>query len=214
MTLLEEVEVKLRDAILNGEYRPGERLIEGDLTQRYRVSRSVLREALRNLGGTGIVTYYPNKGHHVTKFTIKQVENIYDVITLLQGYACELSVPFFKQRDIDFLKALNQQMKGLVHKQDYRAYRKLNDSFHEKFSIMSGNEVLRDTITKLRTRAFTYRYLAVMVPNAMEGYCKEHDTIINGVVMKDTRRTKMGMQRHMQTVKNNLIPVLKQSPLA
>ena len=214
MTLVEEVEVKLRDATLTGEYKTGERLIEADLAQKYQVSRPVLREALRNLGGTGIVTYYSNKGHHVTKFTIKQVEEIYDVITLLQGFACELSVPFFKQRDIDFLKALNQQMKGFAHKQDYRAYRKLNDSLHEKFAIMSGNEVLRDTVTKLMTSAFMYRYIAVMIPNAMEGYCKELETIINGVEMKDARRTKMGMQRHMQTVKNNLIRVLKQSPLA
>ena len=213
MLRLEEIEVKIRDAILKGEYRAGERLIEADLISKYEASRTIVREALRNLNATGLLKYVPKKGHSVRKFSLKEIENTYDLICLMEGYACEIATPIFKQKDIDSLKKLQERIQGAAIKNDFKKYRELNTNFHGMFVNLAGNKVLKDEIITLRTRINTYRYLPLMIPGALENYTKDHNAVISCVLKKDPRNAKSAMQKHIERVKAYLILAIENSPL-
>ena len=172
--LHEEIEIKLRDSILNMEFKAGEKLVELELADKYKASRPVIREVLRRLSSVNLVTYTPNKGHHVAKVTIKQLKEIYDLIKVLEGLACECSVESFNLDDLEYLTELNEQMKVAGNNNDYKTYRKINDIFHERFIIISGNETLKETIRNLRVRAYAYRYLALTVPSTMSTFNEQH----------------------------------------
>jgi DNA-binding GntR family transcriptional regulator len=213
MLRLEEVEIKIRNAILRGEYRAGERLIEADLISKYEASRTIVREALRNLNATGLLRYIPKKGHSVRKFSLEEIQNTYDLICLMEGYACKIATPLFMKQDMDALKGLQDQIKGIVKKNDFKKYRELNTSFHGLFVNLTGNKVLKEEIITLRTRINTYRYLPLMIPGALENYTKDHETIIKCVIRQEPQKVKLAMQKHIKRVKDNLIIAIENSPL-
>ncbi len=213
MLRLEEIEIKIRDAILRGEYRAGERLIEADLISKYEASRTIVREALRNLNDTGLLKYIPKKGHSVRKFSLEEIKNTYDLICLMEGYACEIVTPSFKKQDIDNLKKLQEQIKGVVKKNDYKKYRELNTVFHGVFVNLTGNNVLKEEIITLRTRINTYRYLPLMIPGALDNYTKDHEAIIKCVMRKNPQKVKLAMEKHIKRVKKYLILAIEHSPL-
>lgn len=213
MLRLEEIEIKIRDAILRGEYRAGERLVEADLISKYEASRTIVREALRNLNSTGLLKYIPKKGHSVRKFSLEEIKNTYDLICLMEGYACKIATPLFKKQDIDDLKKLQEQILGVVKKNDYKKYRELNTVFHGIFVNLSGNNVLKEEIITLRTRINTYRYLPLMIPGALDNYTKDHEAIIRCVTRKDSQKVKSAMQKHIERVKKYLILAIENSPL-
>lgn len=213
MLRLEEIEVKIRDAILRGEYRAGERLIEADLISKYEASRTIVREVLRNLNATGLLKYVPKKGHSVRKFSLEEIQNTYDLICLMEGYACKIATPLFTKQDIDSLKKLQDQIKGIVKKNDFKKYRELNASFHGIFVNLTGNKVLEEEVITLRTRINTYRYLPLMIPGALENYTNDHEAIIRCVIRKDPQKAKLAMRKHIERVKEYLILAIENSPL-
>lgn len=214
MPLAEETEEKIRDDILGGEYRAGERLIEANLIARYDVSRTIVREALRNLSATGLLTYVPQKGHSVRKFSLADVENIYNLLILLEGYACELAVARLGPGDLERLGELHRQMSDNIGVKDsYHVHRDLNVRFHQVFIQASGNDILAEEIGHLRMRIYTFRYLALTLHDALTTYVGEHGAVLEALYRKDTAGVKARMQAHITSVKDNLIKILKTSPL-
>jgi len=212
-TLQEQIELKIRDSILSGEYRAGERLIEADLVKNYKISRTIVRESLKNLGATGLVSYISKKGYSVKKFSIEDVKNLYNLLKVLEGYACETAVPLFKSQDVAKIQKLHEKMNLTAMEGNYQKYRELNIRFHETFFARSGNKILKETIINFRTRLYSYRYLSMMFPDSMIVYNREHENIIKYVKKKDSERVKLEMQKHIETVKNNVVMSLEKAPL-
>ena len=213
MLRLEEIEILVRDGIMSGEYRAGERLVEADLIKKYNVSRTIVREALRNLSATGLVMYIPKKGHSVRKFSKEDVKNIYDIIRVLEGYACEIATPFFTRRDIQQIKGFNEGMKIVASEENFKEYRRLNVEFHKLFTTLSNNRILEETLENLRMKVYTYRYLSMLNPGAMDAYIKGHGKVIKFVTKKDPEKVRLAMQEHIKTVRDNLIFSIERSPL-
>lgn len=213
MTLLEEIELKIRDAILDGKYRSGERLIEADLIRQFKVSRTIIRETLRNLSVTGLLSYVPKKGHSVKKFSIDDIKYLYDLIEVLEAYACKVATPLLHKKDIDKLKYFNLQMSEAMKEKDYPKYRAFNTDFHGLFVKKSGNGVLQEMIDILRTRIYTYRYLSLMNSDAMSTYLKQHEAIISFANKKNIEKTKSEMKNHIHTAKTHLVVTIQNSPL-
>ena len=207
MLRTEEVEARIRDGILRGEHGPGERLVERDLVEKYGASRTVLREVLRNLNGAGLVSYVPNIGHSVQKFSPQDLTNIYDLIVLLEGYAFEIAWPLIdgSPEEIEYLVQLNNKMKDACKDGKYGAYRKDNDSFHARFVELANNTVLYETWRNLRTRHNSYPYLALMLPSSMDTFIESHDKIIACIRNKDAKGAKIELRNHMEFSKEVLV---------
>ena len=109
-TLQSKVTTKLRDLILKGEFKMGDRLTQEEWAQKLGVSRMPLREALRQLEVEGLVRMEPRKGAIVTPISIEDIEEIYRLRQMLEGEVAVQSLPFLEEEDIKELEYLYEKM--------------------------------------------------------------------------------------------------------
>ena len=110
----DEIAELLRDAIISGEYKPRERLIEAELSQRYNVSRTPVREAIRNLAAAGLVTVEPYKGAVVADLDVDEIREIYTVRVALEGLATRLAAARVPEEALQQLAALEEELDNVA----------------------------------------------------------------------------------------------------
>jgi len=203
---------KIRNAITYGELKPGERLIEKRLCEIFKVGRTPLREALNQLHTEGYVDYVPNKGATITKISVAQAEDIYDILALLEGYALEKATKNVSAAEMKKLRSLEKELKKASAGKDYKKWMTLNASFHEYFAKASGNSMLYPLVSSLRNRVYRYRLIAMTVRDAVPDYLRSHDEILEKVSREEAKQAAKAMRNHILHFSKRLIEFLKQFP--
>src|SRR5512135_2733066 len=103
LTLREKILETIRDAIITGTMKPGEKVAEPELAERFGISRTPIREAFRQLESEGYLTVFPRKGAVVAAFSQRDVEEFYAIKSILEGYAARLACQNLSNREIDRL---------------------------------------------------------------------------------------------------------------
>lgn len=150
--LYEVVIERVRAAILSGDFFPGERLVEDRLAQELKVSRHPVREALRTLQLEGLVEISPRRGATVSRVTVEEAGEFFQVLAVLDGLAARLAA---KHRDENALRTLRSILDGAKEfqaAQDLEALTRLNREFHSIVASAANNRHLTETITRLRDR--------------------------------------------------------------
>lgn len=129
-TLHKRVVSRLREAILKGEFEPGERLVQDELAEAMGVSRMPIREALRQLEIEGLVTLVPHKGAIVTPVTAEDIEEIYHLRAVLEPIAVERSLPNLTEEDKRTLRQLADDMEKSALNEDAEKFVQKNAEFH------------------------------------------------------------------------------------
>ena len=153
-TLRAEVVDMIRDAIVTGQLKPGERLKESALARQMSVSRSPIREALRQLEQEGLIVSIPNQGSFVRSFDEDDVREIFTLRAALEDLACEIVLENGKLQpsDLDRLEAYIEQQKRAVEARDFERLTELDMEFHEFLCKKSGFERLLRMWRSLRTQ--------------------------------------------------------------
>lgn len=141
-SLVDVVADELRTLILSGSLKPGERLVEERLTERFRVSRPPLREALRLLEQEGLVERRPRRGTIVTPIDADDVREIYSLRWALERLAIELALPIEDPGALDPLRAAIAEMRGAAGAGDREALLEANLSFHLALCSLPGHHRL------------------------------------------------------------------------
>jgi DNA-binding GntR family transcriptional regulator len=128
----------LEGAILTGELKPRERLVEQELAERLQMSRTPIREALRRLEERGLVRILPHRGAIVAELSPVDVENIYAVRSHLESLAARLAAERIGPRTIERVVDLESAQARLSAGRDVRALMHANDSFHDTIYYYSG----------------------------------------------------------------------------
>ena len=202
---------QLKKLIYHGELSPGEKLSEVDLTKKMNVSRTPIREAFRQLQMEGYITVLPHKGAYVSKLPPEKIEEIYDIVCLLEGFAAALAAEKANGFGLNQLNRIQEKLDLFARRKKYRDYIQWNTRFHQCITRLGGNESLAQTIDELRTRIYRYRLISVTIPGYLEKYASDHVRIIQAVVKKDSGRAKKYMEAHIDFVKKILINFLKEN---
>ena len=101
---------KIRSAITYSKRKPGERLVENRLRKVLKVARTLLREALRQLQIEGHIDYYPDREATIKKISLEDVQSIYNIIAILEGYAVEILAKYLAQKDIKKLIIMQNEL--------------------------------------------------------------------------------------------------------
>ena len=212
MSLQEEIYRKLKDKIICGELRPGEKLSEIELAKSLMTSRTPVREAFRQLQMEGYITVFPNRGASVSKLPPEEIEEIYNLISLLEGYAAELAA--FRANDLvlDEMRKLQRELVACAVKKKYQDYVKGNTNFHRLITELSGNNSLVNTTAELRARIYRYRLTSVTIPGYLDQYVIDHEKIIDSIAKKDPMQARKFMAKHVNFVKKVLVNFLKENP--
>lgn len=201
-TVVTEVTKRLRQVILDGTLKKGDRLIQEEWAEKLNVSRMPIREALTQLQIEGLVEIEPHKGAVVTPITRDNIEEIYYMRSMLEGLAVEKSLPYLTKEDKQQLEVLLVGMESLeISDETNDRYIQLNASFHQ---------TLRRGCPWTRVNKMVETLgISPIAPNLLKDYYletqKEHRLIYEAVLREDARELRAAVEYHILRTKNNLI---------
>lgn len=210
-TLRERIAESLRESIIRGLLGPGERIAEPELALAFGISRTPIREALRQLESEGFLTVRPHRGAIVSPITPTDVREFYAVKGLLEGDAARLATPHLRPRDIARLTDLNRLMGEAARRNDVKEFFDLDNQFHEIFHKACGNEKLRHLIHSLVQHYVHVRIAAMSVPGRMQSSVKQHQEIVKAAKAKDAERVGQVMRGNAEQGAETLVRQLRQS---
>ena len=153
LTLEEYVAHRIREAILKGYYKPGERLDQTELAELLGVSRSPVRDALKRLAAEGLVTLHPHRGAMVAELSREELEEIYLIRRVLEGLAARLAVPNINAEQLEVLRTILERMDRT---EDAEAWIELNYRFHHTIYRAANRPRLLEIIDNLRKTVAPY----------------------------------------------------------
>ena len=200
----------LKERIIHWQYPPEHRLTEAELCQKFGVSRSPVREALRTLATDGFVKKMPNRGYAVKQYNLREIEELYDVRLALELYVVEClakrGTP--KKDDIDALKRTwTSLLKGSSKKDEELA--RLDTLFHETLAQAAGNKSLLRQLRAINERLLLFRMIDFGKAHRVESTCHQHLEILKCIAAKDISGARKAMQRNIDEGRNNVHTVIK-----
>lgn len=178
LTLREKILETIRDAISSGALKPGEKVAEPELAERFGISRTPIREAFRQLESEGYLTVIPRKGAVVVSFSSKEIEEFYAIKSILEGYAAHQACRNLTDKEIERLAAINEKLRQLAEDGDIRHFFKIHNDFHELFRKAADNSKLDEMIEGLLNKFQRLRYASLSKPGRMKISVQEHMKII------------------------------------
>jgi DNA-binding GntR family transcriptional regulator len=197
--LREQVVEVLRQAILDFRLKPGQRLIERELIEQTGVSRTTIREVLRQLAAEGLVTTIPQKGAIVVVPSAQEAADLYEVRAALEALAGRR---FVRHASDDQLKRLRRAFKEIERLSkrrdpDIHAILTAKDEFYDVLLEGAGNQAIRDTLDSLRARVRFMRATSLSQPNRLSGTVAEIRQIVEAAEARDEQAAAAACEQHV-----------------
>lgn len=184
-TLREKILETIREAILKGTLKPGEKVAEPELAERFGISRTPIREAFRQLESEGYLTVIPRKGAVVAALSEQDVQEFYAIKSILEGYAAELAATRLSEKDIEKLEAINEKLKSLAKEGDVKSFFRTHSEFHDLFVKAAGNHKLTELIHQVGMKFNRLRMASLSVQGRMDISVAEHERLIEAFKKQD-----------------------------
>ena len=192
----------IADAIVAGDLAPGTRLDEQGLADRYSVSRTPVREALRQLGTTGLIEMRPRRGATVAHVTPTQLEDLFVAMGEIEATCARLSAISMTPVERRRLGALHDRMGDYVASQDGPAYADANVGFHESIYAGAHNGTLSDIAGSLRRRLSPYRHAQFRTAGRLPRSHAEHGEVVRAIHRGDAAGAHAAMVHHVSLVED------------
>jgi DNA-binding GntR family transcriptional regulator len=206
--LAHQAAAHLRDLIIRGEMLPGSRIPERELSERMKVSRTPLREALKLLERDGLIEISQNRGARVISFTVEEARELFEVIAGMESLAAQLATQRITDEDLAQLEALHAQMLEHYENRDKDPYFDVNSRIHDLVVELSGNGILRNTHANLMLRARRGRYMAIMKPARWSQSVAEHEGLMAAMRTRDPEAARQVWQLHLNHTGETVCAVL------
>ena len=195
---------KIRQGILNGAWKPGQALTELALTKMLGVSRTPVREALRQLELEGLIELRPNRGALVIGITPGDIEDIYEIRSLLERRATEKAAAHINSEHIDRLREVVDLTEFYLERKDFDRVTAMDDRFHNLIYEMAGSRMFERILADLHAYAQTMRERSIKAPGRAVSMLAEHRAILDALVQKDSEKAGQLMAEHIQRSAENM----------
>ncbi|MCX7749841.1 MAG: GntR family transcriptional regulator [Clostridia bacterium] len=199
----------LREAIISGELKPGERLMEVQLAEKMGVSRTPVREAIRKLELEGLVNMIPRKGAHVAELSVKDIMDVLEVRASLDGLAAALSAQRISEEELAELKHVYSQFVNYMEKENLQGTIKKDVEFHEIIYRSSKNDKLIQIVNNLREQVQRFRVIYLKDYSSPKELIKEHAEIYEAILNRDIEAAERVAERHIKNQEETIIKALK-----
>ncbi|MFC4452706.1 GntR family transcriptional regulator [Deinococcus sonorensis] len=187
----------LREAILNGEFAPAERLGEVELTERLGVSRTPIREAIQRLTQEGLLEGLPGRGVRVRVVSAGEARDTYTVRETLDGLAASLAALAHTEQDAAQLRAALSELEAAPD-DDYREQTRLDLTFHRRLTQAAHNSALNDLARDLEQRVALIKH-QTRVYNQHPQTSAQHHAILAAVLARDPEAARAAAALHVRT---------------
>lgn len=188
----------LRTAILEGDLKAGQRLMEVQLAEQLGVSRTPIREAIRKLELEGLVVMLPRKGAYVANMSFKDLIDVLEIRSSLEGLAASLAAERLREEDISDLERVAKEFEKSVREADIDNVLKKDVEFHEKIFLMANNKKLYQLITSLWEQVHRFRVTYVSNYDASLSLVDEHNRILEAIKSGDCELAKKYATEHIE----------------
>lgn len=202
-TAADKLAEALAEAILAGEFAPGSRLDEQHLAQRYSVSRTPVREALRQLATTGLIEVRPRRGAIVAAVTPDQLEDLFVAMGELEATCARLAAISMTTTERRKLQVLHERMEQLATSGDAMAFADANHAFHTMIYAGSHNAVIADMTAALRRRLAPFRRAQFHLEGRPPRSHGEHDAVVAAILRGDADGAHAAMLQHVTLVEDS-----------
>ncbi len=199
----------LRQAILTGELKPGERLMEIHLANRLGVSRTPIREAIRKLELEGLVTMIPRRGAEVAQITEKSMSDVLEVRRALDALCVELACERISDEDIRDLKDACDNFERAVRSKDAKKIAQADVELHNIIVKATGNSRLIQLINNLSEQMYRYRYEYIKDASQHARLIEEHRIIYESIVRKDKETASRAAKMHIDNQEKAIMKQLR-----
>lgn len=190
----------IRTAIVTGEYEPGRKLSESNLSKFYGVSRTPIRESLKQLEREGLVEIIPRVGTCVSKPTETELTELFTVKESLEGLAAGQLAKNMDPKIIERLEKIIQDMDSAVENKENSLYVEANQNFHSTILEGANNSKLTYLLNLLLNQLpyQQYVHLSIEVPNRLEKSLEEHHSILRAIKSGDSEKAEKVMRKHVK----------------
>ena len=199
----------LMSAIMQGQLSPGERLLEVQLADEMGVSRTPVREAIRRLELEGFVVMVPRKGAYVAGLSINDVEEVYEIRTVLETLAVRLAAQRMQPADYAQLDELSEKMRATWQEGNVDNWVSLDASFHELLYKFSRNERLVAMMNNIMEQLSRYRIISLANVEVRHNSLSEHQELIEALKRHGSEAAATAVAMHIENTKQSLINMLK-----
>ena len=196
--LRQQVVVLISEAIAAGDFRPGERLIERDLCDRFEVSRTVIREALRHLEAQGLISIVPNRGPEVATVSAAEAAELYEVRGALEELATECFVKRATLAEKRRLTAAVDHLEEQTQTGDMRALLRAKDEFYDLLLEGAHNTIITSMLRILHARIRVLRSLSLSAPGRGQQTTGELRALVNAINDGDSALAARLAVEHVQ----------------
>lgn len=205
LPLRDEVFNTLRQAILTGELKPGERLMEIRLADKLGVSRTPVREALRRLELEGLVTMVPRRGAQVAQITEKSMSDVLEVRRALDALCAELACDRIDAAGLASLNKACNVFEESVREGDAKKIAQADVVLHDIIVHATGNQRLIQLVNNLSEQMYRYRFEYIKDKRQHETLMKEHRIIYQSIAHKDKETAAAAAKTHIDNQKKAII---------
>lgn len=199
----------LYNAILSGEFEPGEHLVLEDLAERFGTSRTPLREAIRRLQTEGLVEFAPHRGAVVVDLSIEELIEIYHIRAVLDGLAARLAAESLSDENLFELESILNRTDRELAPSNLARFEEFNRAFHEIIYQGANAPFLYEMIINLYTQSGRYRHLSVHSPGRIEDVLIEHRKIMSALIDRDPEAAERYAREHHENTAKVLVELLE-----
>lgn len=195
----------LRQAILTGELKPGERLMEIHLANKLGVSRTPIREAIRKLELEGLVTMIPRRGAEVAQITEKSMNDVLEVRRAMDALCVELACDRITPEELEQLKEACDAFEAAVKTSDVKKIAQADVALHDIIVRATGNQRLIQLVNNLSEQMYRYRFEYIKDSSQHERLVEEHRIIYQSIVRKDKETASQAAKTHIDNQEKSII---------
>ena len=205
--LREIVFTTMREAIINGDFKPGQRLMEVQLAEQMGVSRTPVREAIRKLELEGLVVMVPRKGAYVAGLSSEDVKEVLEIRAVLEGLAASLAAKNASAADIEQLQEIVEKFKVAAEEKDVVKLINFDSDFHDVMYRASKNKKLIQLISALREQVQRFRVAYFTKIRSTQTLIEEHNDLVSSIVNNEPDRARAIAEKHISTTEKRITSI-------
>jgi len=203
--LREVISETLREAIVSGTLKPGERLMEIQLAEELGVSRTPVREAIRKLELEGFVVMIPRRGTYVADLSIKDVNEVFEIRTALDILAAGLAVERITEEELEQLERVLVEIGEYIEQNDIEKIVAADSRYHDILYRASRNDRLVGIINNLREQFTRFRSISMAYPGRIKNTVEEHRQLVEAIAQRDIALAQRLAREHMENAEQTLL---------
>jgi DNA-binding GntR family transcriptional regulator len=203
---------ELREKIVNGSYKPNQRVIQAEVARAFGTSEIPVREAFQLLVSEGLLRNIPHAGAVVTGLNMEELEEIYVLRRVLETLATKLAAKNIGEKDLKLLELNNKQMEKAVEKKKYKTIISLNREFHRIIYAACKNRYLYSYIFELWDLSFRIPGVFAMIPETADLSLSEHKEIFQALKNRDGTLAAELIDKHKEGLLRALRNYFKANP--